>query len=121
MLVVAGGLVIWRTLPAMANRLQYGTFDLSAPPERVDYCGRRYYPGNGEADAAQWHAIGAAAVAHGLEPMRQIGSTPGGFSYFANLTPTTVRNRFSPPLPCTMLIYVRIADRYRVYGLSGGP
>jgi hypothetical protein len=108
--VAGGGLVTWRALPAIENRVQFGTFDLSAPPERIDYCDRRYYPGNG-----------GAAVVDGLEPMRQIGSTPGGFSYFANLTPDTVRSRFSPSLSCTMVIYVKVAGGYRVYALSRGP
>jgi hypothetical protein len=40
----------------------------------------------------------------------------------ASVTPKTSRDRFSPPPPCTMALYLQSPGHgYVVYGIEGGP
>ena len=105
------------------SRIAFGTWDPDSPPERIDYCGRRYYAGNGanggtgtseEAVAALYPAFHAS--------WREVGRTDGGTPYYASVVPDSTRSGFSPAIPCTMVVYLRVGpDAYRGYSLSGGP
>jgi len=96
---------------SVQSRLEFGTFRFWGEPERIDYCGRRYYPGT-EVQRTPQQIVG---------------------SHSANATWKTVRHTLTrrsvegPVLPagssvCTMSLYISTGDgMYRLYGISGGP
>jgi hypothetical protein len=114
-LVVAGLLVlVYPPAAAIASRKTFGTFTFWAPPDRVDYCGRRYYnsgsePGNPERFTFQTAGRGAV--------WKRVAWTYSGRSIFAVVSPTTQSQRV-----CTMILYAPVGNgRWDVYPLSGGP
>jgi len=124
-LIAAAGLAtagaVARPIAAsLHSRVAYGTLDPNSVPARIDYCGRRYYADAG----ATWTREKAASTSDPSfqASWREIGRTDGGTPYYAMVVPDTVRRVFSPPIPCTMLVYLRVGpDVYSVYPLSGGP
>ncbi len=103
---------------AINNRAVYGTFDTSGPPPRVDYCGRRYYPGDGSMTAEQ---VKAELRLNGLQGLNRIGTAPSGMPIVANVLPPAVRAQYHTNV-CTMEVWVKTSSNsYRPYGLSGGP
>jgi len=74
-------------IPAMQNRLTYGTFSTQGPPPRVDYCGRRYYPGS---SAESRSSVDAFLAKNGASGLTRVGTTPSGMPIVANvMSPAT--------------------------------
>lgn len=110
------------SVPAVAtaihNRLTFGTFSMSGPPPRVDWCGRRYYPGASEESLAGVQDFLALNREHALI---RIGSTPSGLAIVANVMTPAERAAYHTNI-CTMEVFVQTGpDQYLPYGLSGGP
>lgn len=103
------------------NRIDYGTLNLSGPPPRIDWCDRRYYPA--PVDFTRTEAVQHSEVSPGwtASAFGVVGRTPSGLDFYARITDG--RDRFAGPLlPCSMAVFLQIApDRFRPYGLSGGP
>jgi hypothetical protein len=103
---------------ALHNRAMFGTFDTAGPPPRVDYCGRRYFPGSNTDSLAQVHVFLGLNKLHGLT---QIDTAPSGMPIVTNLIPPEVRAEYHTSV-CTMEVWVQTGpDAYLGYGLSGGP
>lgn len=118
-LAAAAIVLVPRIAASLHSRIAYGTWDPTSPPDRIEYCGRRYYGGEGR--RASREEIMATAVGFS-NSWHVIGSTDNGTPYYAMVVPDSVRTRVSPPLPCTMIVYVQVGpDSYRGYPLSGGP
>ena len=118
MMVALVGLVVlgWVSY----SRAAFGTWNPMAPPNRIDYCDRRYDPG--------WHftrtQIDARGNGLGTFPFRQVAMTAGGAPVFAKPMPDSMRHAtpYSGPLPCAMTVYLQVGpDDYLTYGISGGP
>ena len=114
-LVLAGLLVlVYPPVAAIASRKTFGTFAFWAPPNRVDYCGRRYYEsGSQSSNPAQFTSQtgGRGAV------WKRVAWTYSGRSIFAAVSPVT-----KPQQVCTMILYTPVGNgRWDVYPLSGGP
>ena len=93
----------------------WGTFAPTGPPPRIEWCGRRYYPGS--------HPLTAQQFSQLPEPRRwaRVLTTPSGDPVLA--IPATAREKaaFHTDV-CAMALVVRESpDRYFVYPLSGGP
>lgn len=103
---------------AIHNRVTFGTLYTTGPPPRVDWCGRRYYPGTDEESLSSVEAFLATNNQRGLT---RIGSTPSGFPIVAYVMPPTERAAYHTNV-CTMEVFVQTGpDQYLPYGLSGGP
>jgi len=103
---------------AIHNQATFGTFYTTGAPPRIDWCGRRYYPGATDETLAEVHAFLAK---NGLGGLTQVDSTPSGLPVVANVMSPAQRAANRTNI-CTMELWVKIgADRYRIYGLSGGP
>jgi hypothetical protein len=119
-LVVAIGasFFIPQALAALHNRDVFGTFDTSGAPPRVDYCGRRYYPGSSVDTLAQVNAFLASNKLHGIT---RIDTAPSGMPIVANVMSPDLRAHYHTSV-CTMSLWVQTGpDSYLGYGLSGGP
>jgi hypothetical protein len=113
MVVVAGGVAIW-------YRQAYNVWPGQGASARVHWCGRDYENFGGP--PRTWRQISAQAPS----PIRPIGQYPPlGLSrqeLLAAVTPQAQRDVVSPPLPCTMIVYLRTGpDAYQPYSLEGGP
>ncbi|MFA4929936.1 MAG: hypothetical protein WC558_15575 [Patulibacter sp.] len=88
---------------AVAHRASYGQWPPAAP-DRVEWCGRRYYA------PTQVSPRGPAV------PVRAIGRHPPlvGSQFYARA------GRISEAA-CTLLIYRKTQVGWYTYGLSGGP
>ena len=103
---------------AIHNQATFGTFYTTGAPPRIDWCGRRYYSGVTEETLAEIHAFLAK---NGLSGLTQVDSTPSGLPVVANVMSPAQRAANRTNI-CTMELWVEVgADRYRIYGLSGGP
>jgi len=110
-------------IPAIGNRLAFGTFSTQGPPPRIDYCGRRYYPDSNFPNSAvvSGHAVAAVLSANGQSGLTRVGTTPSGMPILANVMTPTVRASFQTSV-CTMGVWVKTGpDLYLGYSLSGGP
>ena len=105
--IVVGVLVMFLALGLVAAGLSakdYGTPAFWAPPDRINFCGRRYYRDS--------HAI-----VRNRATWRPIGHTFGLRPIYAD-HPT----RPVPGSVCTFVLYVgRPFGGYSEYDLSGGP
>jgi hypothetical protein len=102
------------------SRAAFGTWNPLAPPSRIEYCDRRYYPGSHFTRAH----IDATGNGLGAFPFLQVGITAGGTPFFAKPLPDSVRHQdaHGPVLPCDMSVYLKVGpDDYIAYGISGGP
>ncbi len=120
--IVVAGLILVLLLVAgraVYSRAAFGTWDASALPTRIEYCDRRYLPGSHVTS----QRIDASGNGTGVLPLRQVGATADGKPIFAKpLTDDARRKYGTPPLPCTMVVYLKLgSDDYVAYGLSGGP
>ncbi len=104
--------------PAIHDQIAFGTFDTTATPPRVDYCGRRYYP----ADRTETLAIVQGFLAeNGLQGLTQIDTAPSGMPIIANVLPPDLRAHYHTNV-CAMVVWVQTEpDAYVAYSLSGGP
>ena len=130
LIVVATGAAVAALVPLVplarlefVNRIDYGTLDLSGPPPRIDWCDRRYYPTDSPVDITRAEAVQRSGVSPGwtASAFRVVGRSPSGLDFYARITDG--RDRFAGPLlPCSMAVFLQIGpDRFRPYGLSGGP
>jgi hypothetical protein len=100
------------------NRATFGTFFTTDAPPRVDYCGRRYYPGSRIDSLAD---VKGFLAENGLHGLTRIGSTPSGLPIVANLRSERDKTLYQTNV-CTMSLWVQTGpDTYQGYGLSGGP
>ena len=100
------------------DRIAFGSFAASGAPPRVDYCGRRYYPGNQAQSLAQINAFVATGR---LEGVQQIDTAPSGMPILAGVMSPAMRARYQTSA-CTMSLWVQMGpDSYAEYALSGGP
>lgn len=103
---------------AVNDEATYGTMDTTGPPPRVDYCGRRYYPGGRTMTMSQVEAFVAVNGDHGLT---RVATAPSGMPILANVMTPATRGQFHTNV-CTMEVFVQTGqDAYLSYGLSGGP
>jgi hypothetical protein len=103
---------------AIHNRVAFGTFDTVGAPPRVDYCGRRYYPGNKTETLAQ---VKAFLAENGLYRLTRIDTAPSGEPIVTNVMPPELRAHYHTSV-CAMELWVQTGpDAYVGYGLSGGP
>ena len=110
-------------IPAIGNRLAFGTFSTQGPPPRIDYCGRRYYPDSNfpNSAVASGHAVAADLSANGQTGLSRVGTTPSGMTILANVMTPAVRASFHTSV-CTMVVWVKTgSDQNLGYSLSGGP
>src|SRR2546421_4437361 len=85
------------------NLLAYGTFDTTGAPPRVDYCGRRYYPGNATLTTPQ---VQAQLAQNGLHDLTRIGTAPTGMPIVAAVNSPAVRAQYHTDV-CAMVVYVQ--------------
>ena len=103
---------------AIINRAKFGTFDTVGPPPRVDWCGRRYYPGGTTDKLAQ---VQAFLLLNSTQGLTRIDTAPSGMPIVANVIPPRVRASYHTDV-CAMEIWVQTGeDAYLGYELSGGP
>ena len=115
---IAAAVLLAIGIPAMHNRLTYGTFSTQGPPPRVDYCGRRYYPGS---SAESRSSVDAFLARNGAGALTQVGTTPSGMPIVATVMSPATRAAYHTSV-CTMGVWVQTGpDSYLAYGLSGGP
>ena len=97
------------------SRAAFGTWDPGALPTRISYCDRHYLPGS--------HLTRSQIDPEGNFPYRQVGATADGKPIFAQPLSDAARHKYgNPPLPCDMVVYLKVAgEDYVAYGLSGGP
>ena len=109
--VSAGGYALW-------YHRDYGIWPGQAV-WRVQWCGRHY--DEDSRSRYTWAQISAQAPG----PIRVVASYPPlgpRGQLLAAVTPSWKRFSSTPPLPCTMVVYVRVGpDSYLAYPLSGGP
>lgn len=123
-LLLVSGIVtvaIFAVAPTLIHdRLTYGTFGIAGAPPRVDYCGRRYYPGN--VSQVQTSAqVDAFLAENGLHGLTRVGTAPSGMSVVTHLLSPDVRAEHDTNV-CTTVLWVQSGpDAYVGYGLSGGP
>jgi hypothetical protein len=120
LLVAAAVILIAGASTAIYNRVNFGTFYTAGAPPRIEYCGRRYYPGEPPRTDSLAH-VTAFLASNGLTGLTRIGTTPSGLPIVANaISPETMALYHTPV--CTMEVWVQTgADSYVGYGLSGGP
>jgi hypothetical protein len=100
---------------ALSTYSEWGTLDRSGSPPRIDWCGRRYYPGIRPLTAAEFAQFPVPA------PWTQVLTTPSGQPVYATVATAALKRQFHTEV-CSMLLVVREnSDRYVVYPLSGGP
>jgi hypothetical protein len=117
-LAIAASFFILQALVALHNRAAFGTFDTSGAPPRVDYCGRRYYPGGNVDSLAQVNAFLALNKLYGIT---RIDTAPSGMPIVANVMSPAVRASYHTNV-CSMSLWVQTGpDSYLGYGISGGP
>ncbi len=102
------------------NRVVYGTFATWEAPPRVDYCGRRYYPGPESKPQTQAEVV-AFLAQNNMHGLTQIATAPSGRPVVANVMSSEMKARYSTEV-CTMEVWVKTGeDAYVPYSLSGGP
>jgi len=117
-LAIGASFSIPRAFAGVRNLVVFGTFDTSSAPPRVDYCGRRYYPGGNVDTLAQ---VNASLALNKLYGITRIDSAPSGMPIVANVMSPAVRASYHTNV-CTMSLWVQTGpDSYLGYGLSGGP
>jgi hypothetical protein len=100
------------------NRVVFGEFFTADAPPRVDYCGRRYYPGHRIETLAQ---VNSVLAENGLAGLTQIDWSPSGMPVVTNVLSPAQKASFHTDV-CTMSLWVKIGpDAYLAYYLSGGP
>ena len=103
---------------AIHNRVVFGEFYSAGAPPRVDYCGRRYYPGDRTETLAKVQEFLALNEMKGLT---RIDSTPSGMPIVTNVMSPGQKAYFQTDV-CTMMLWVQTGpDAYVAYSLSGGP
>ena len=112
--VIALG-VVYPLAAAGLSRKDYGTFAFWKLPNRIDFCGRRYYSGETErGNPALFESQDSAKGAR----WTFLSWTFSGRSIYADVAPSDS----SSATACTMMLYIPLGgDRWETYALSGGP
>lgn len=102
---------------AVAYRLLPGPATIGG----LHWCGRDYV----DPDGARPRTL-AQIQATAPYPIQWVGGYPPlpfvGGQLYAAVTPSAQRNSVSPPIPCSMALYLRTGqNQYVSYTLSGGP
>jgi hypothetical protein len=112
LVLATAGLALW-------YQQTYYAWPGQAASGRVHWCGRDYE--NSVPAVFTWQQIAARTSV----PVRPVGGYPPlgpQGQLYAALTPSSQRNSVSPPLPCSMVVYLRTGqNQYRSYSLLGGP
>ena len=96
------------------SRVEYGTVAFWDLPNRINYCGRRYYPSSHDVKMTHESAAATASV-----PTKW--KTVGWTFFLKRIEAAVIENRSADSV-CTMSLYIATGDGYfRAYGLSGGP
>ncbi len=115
LLAVIGLGVVYPAVAAVLSRKDYGTFAFWKVPDRINYCGRRYYDGGSQRGSPTLFASqDSEKAAH----WSFLSWTFSGRSIYADVAP------LSPPryTVCTMVLYIPLGGgKWETYGLSGGP
>ncbi len=115
LLAVIGLGVLYPVGAAVLSRKDYGTFAFWKVPNRIDYCGRRYYDdGSQRGSPAEFESQDTEKGAH----WSFLSWTFSGRSIDADIAPPT------PPryAVCTVLLYIPLGGgKWESYSLSGGP
>jgi hypothetical protein len=115
LLAVIGLGVAYPAVAAVLSRKDYGTFAFWKVPDRIDYCGRRYYDGGLQRGSPTLFASqDSEKDAH----WSSLSWTFSGRSIYAVVAP------LRPPryTVCTMVLYIPLGGgNWETYGLSGGP
>jgi hypothetical protein len=91
--------------------------DLGDRSDQVAWCGRTYLA-HGVVTGAEMRAS-EAGVGQGL---RHVGRVPSVFGQDLYASPVSADVRHRTGQPCAMVVYLHVGpDRYREYGISGGP
>jgi hypothetical protein len=106
-------LAVYLVAATALSRRDYGIFAFWKVPDRIDYCGRRYYrAGNVSGTPGSF-----LAQVSGQPKWRTVGRTFTLRRIEAPVSPPTSRTAV-----CTMALYVSTGGRnYVLYSLSGGP
>jgi hypothetical protein len=114
LLAIIGFGVVYPAVAAVLSRRDHGTFAFWKVPNRIDYCGRRYYGGATEQGSpALFESHDSAKDAH----WTFLSWTFSGRSIYADVAPVS-----SPNAVCTMFLYIPIGGgKWETYSLSGGP
>lgn len=113
-------LIVAALLDAGWSAVDYRVLPGPATIGGIHWCGRDYVNSTGtEHTKAQVEAMAPG-------PLRWVGGYPPlpfvGGQLYATVTPASRRNSVSPPLPCSMAVYLRTGqNEYKAYVLSGGP
>lgn len=114
------GVLVAAGVSAVHNFVVFGAISTSGSPPRVDYCGRRYLPGNTSA-AMSRAQVDAFLAENGEHSLARIDTAPSGLPVLANVMTRKERTTHHTSV-CTMGVWVQTgADSYVAYGLSGGP
>ncbi len=114
LVVVALG-IAYPATAAVLSRKDYGTFLFWKLPNRINYCGRRYYDaGTVQGNPALFRSENTETSAH----WSSISKTLSGRTVYAVVIP------LNPPRysVCSMALYIPTGSgRWETYPLSGGP
>lgn len=113
-------LIVAALLDAAWNAVAYRVLPGPATIGGIHWCGRDYESGSGaKRTRAQIQAMAPGPIhwVGGYPPLPFIGG-----QLYAAVTPDSKRDAVSPPLPCSMAVYLRTGqNQYKPYVLSGGP
>jgi hypothetical protein len=103
--------VVYPVTAAGLSRKDYGTFAFWKVPNRIDYCGRRYYDSGPQVGTpAHFQARDGDRTAH----WTFLSWTFSGRSIYADVS--------SRSALCTGTLYIPVGGgRWETYDLSGGP
>ncbi|HUZ86760.1 MAG TPA: hypothetical protein VNF26_07385 [Candidatus Baltobacterales bacterium] len=102
------------------DRLAYGTFDTASAPPRVDYCGRRYYPGN-LSQVQTLAEVDSLLAENGMAGLTRVGTAPSGMPVVTHPSSPQMQAESHTDV-CTIELWVQSGpDAYVGYVLSGGP
>lgn len=97
------------------SRQDYGTFAFWRVPSRIDYCGRRYFPGGIVRGPA-------SAFTSEVDPVAEPRWETVGHTFSLRPIQAPVLGRRELSSVCAMAVYVPVGGgRYEFYSLSGGP
>lgn len=101
-------------------RLTYYAWPIQSATSRINWCGRDYE--NASPAQNTWKQV----TKQSSMPLQAVGDYPplaaNGQQMFAAILPIAKREAVKPPLPCSMIIYMRTSSgRYLAYTLQGGP
>jgi hypothetical protein len=101
---------------AIASRVRFGTFAFWSVPNRVDYCGRRYYEAGTQPGSP---ALFRSTNSNKEAKWEQVASTFTGRPIYGVVSPITSGPREQV---CTVVLFMPAGNgQWTAYPLSGGP